>query len=387
MLGRKISATYTVLLSQRTVKRGLLGSGTMKKHKHLFEQFATFDNMYDGYLLARKNKRYKRDVLAYSANLEENLIDAVNRLQWKEYRVEKLHEFYEHYPKKRIIMALPFADRVINCAAYKILWPIYMKSFYEHSYGSIPGRGPIKAAQQVQYWMRLVQNKPDKWYVGKADIAKFFYRIPIEVQLRELGRPIDDPDMMWFLETAIKADGRPMGLPIDAVDVFESERISGIGMQTGSLISQVAGNVVLSPVDHYMKRVVRVPYYIRYMDDMILMAPSKDQLWDALYDLDVFLEENMGLQLNDKTAIMPLDAGVEFVGKRIWPHKIELRKSTSLQMKRHLQFVKERYATGEVSYEYAKSVIVSYLGLMKHCNNDALRDKVLEDFVLIKNSR
>lgn len=359
----------------------------MRKHRHLFERFATFDNMYDGYLLARKNKRYKRDVLAYSANLEENLIDAVNRLRWKTYRVETMHEFYEYFPKKRIIVALPFADRVINCAAYNILWPIYTKSFYEHSYGSIQGRGPIKAAQQVQYWLRLVQHKPEKWYVGKADIAKFFYRIPIEVQLRELGRPIDDPDMMWFLETAIRADGRPMGLPVDAVDVFESERISGIGMQTGSLISQMTGNVVMNPVDHFVKRELQVPYYIRYMDDMILLAPSKDQLWDALYDLDVYLQENMGLQLNDKTAIMPLDAGVEFVGKRIWPHKIELRKSTSLRMKRHLKYVREHYAKGELPYEYARSVILSYLGLMKHCNNDALRNKILEDYVLIRQSQ
>lgn len=356
----------------------------MKKHKHLFEQFASFDNMYDGYLLARKNKRYKDEVLAYSANLEENLIDSINRLQWKTYHVKRLHEFHEYYPKKRIIMALPFKDRVINCAARNILWPIYTRSFYEHSYGSIENRGPIKAAQQLQYWMRLVQNKPDKWYIGKADIAKFFYRIPIEVQLRELGRPIDDPDMMWFLETAIKADGRPMGLPVDCVDVFEAEKIAGIGMQTGSLISQITGNVVLSPVDHYMKREVGIPYYIRYMDDMILMAPSKAQIWDALYDLDIYLQENMGLQLNEKTAIMPYDVGVEFVGKRIWPDKIELRKKTSLQMKRHLNFVRDKFSKGEVPYEYARSVIASYLGLMKHCNNDALREKVLEDFTLIR---
>lgn len=359
----------------------------MEKHKHVFERFATFDNMYNGYLLARRNKRYKNEVLAYSANLEENLIDAVNRLQWKEYSVDRLHEFHEYYPKKRVIMALPFADRVINCAAYNVLWPIYTRSFYEYSYGSIQGRGPLKAAEKLQYWMRLVQNKPEKWYLGKADIAKFFYRIPIEVQLRELGRPLDDPDMMWFLETAIKADGRPMGLPVDCVDVFEAERISGVGMQTGSLISQVTGNVVMTPVDHFMKREVKIPYYIRYMDDMILMATSKDQVWDALYELDIYLQENMGLQLNKKTAVMPYDVGVEFVGKRIWPHKIELRRSTSLQMKRHLNFVMEHYSTGELSLDYARSVIVSYLGMMKHCNNDALRRKVLEDFVLIRKSK
>ena len=359
----------------------------MEKHKHVFKRFATFDNMYDGYLLARRNKRYKDEVLAYSANLEENLIDAVNRLQWKEYTVDRLHEFYEYYPKKRIIMALPFADRVINCAARNVLWPIYTRSFYEHSYGSIENRGPIKAADQLQYWMRLVQNKPDMWYIGKADIAKFFYRIPIEAQLREMGKPLYDPDMMWFLETAIRADGRPMGLPVDCTDVFEAERIAGVGMQTGSLISQMTGNVVLTPVDHFMKREVRIPYFIRYMDDMILMAPSKEQVWDALYELDVYLQENMGLQLNNKTAVMPYDAGPEFVGKRIWPDKIELRRSTSLQMKRHLKFVMENYSTGELTLDYALSVIRAYLGLMEHCNNDALRQKVLEDFVLIRNSQ
>jgi len=359
----------------------------MEKHKHVFERFATFDNMYDGYLLARRNKRYKDEVLAYSANLEENLIDAVNRLQWKEYTVGRMHEFYEYFPKTRIVVALPFADRVINCAAYNVLWPIYKRSFYEHSYGSIQKRGPIKAADQLQYWMRMVQNKPQQWWLGKADIAKFFFRIPLEVQLRELGRPLDDPDMMWFLETAIRADGRPMGLPIDCADVLEAERIMGIGMQVGSLISQMTANVVMTPVDHFMKREVKVPFYIRYMDDMILLAPSKDEAWDALYSLDNYLQENMGLQLNSKTAVMPLDSGVEFVGRRIWPQKIELRRSTSLQMKRHLRYVMENYANGNLTLDYAKSVIVSYLGMMKHCNNDALRRKVLEDFVLIRKSK
>lgn len=358
----------------------------MEKHKHVFERFATFDNMYDGYLLARKNKRYKDEVLAYSANLEENLIDAVNRLRWKQYTVGRMREFYEYFPKKRIIVALPFADRVINCAAYNVLWPIYRRSFYEHSYGSIQGRGPVKAAAQLQYWMRLVQNKPQRWWIGKADVAKFFFRIPVEVQLRELGKPLDDPDMMWFLETAIRADGRPMGLPLDCADVFEAERIMGIGMQVGSLISQVTANVVMTPVDHYMKREVRIPYYIRYMDDMILMAPSKGEVREALELLDNYLQENMGLQLNNKTAIMPYDAGVEFVGKRIWPHKIEIRRSTTLQMKRHLKYVMEHYAKGELTLEYARSVLFSYLGMMKHCNCDSLRKKILEWYVLVRKS-
>ncbi|MDR1158373.1 MAG: RNA-directed DNA polymerase [Oscillospiraceae bacterium] len=359
----------------------------MEKHRHIFERFATFDNLYDGYLLARRNKRYKNEVLTYFANLEENLIDAVNRLRWKEYTVGRMHEFYEYFPKPRIIVALPFEDRVINCGAYNVLWPIYSRSFYEHSYGSIRHRGPIRAAAQLQSWMRLVGHKSRQWWIGKADIAKFFFRLPIDVQLQALGRPLDDPDMMWFLETAIRADGRPMGLPADCADVTEAERIMGIGMQVGSLISQMTANVVLTPLDHYMKRVIRVPFYIRYMDDMILVAPSKYQVWDALNAMDEYLRENLGLQLNKKTAVMPYDAGVEFVGRRIWPGKIELRRSTTLKMKHHLKYIMDHYATGELTLEYARSVIAGYLGLMKHCNCNALRDKILEGFVLIRRSQ
>ncbi len=356
----------------------------MEKHTNVFGQFATYENLYDGYLLARKNKRYNDNVLQYSANLEENLIDAVNRLQWKTYEPGDLHPFYEYFPKVRLIHSAPFADRVINCAAYKVLWPIYARSMYEHSYGSIPGKGTLRAVKRLQSWMRMVRRKPDKWYLGKMDIQKFFFRVPVSVQLREMGRPLDDPDMLWFLDKAIHSDGRPFGLPLDCTDVTTAERVAGIGMQVGSLISQTTANVVLTPLDHFIKRELRVPYYIRYMDDMMILTPSKAATWDAIYAVDDFLREHLGLQLNTKTAVMPVGTGVEFVGRRIWPEKMELRRATSLQMKRHLNFVREHYATGELPYQYCHDVIVSYLGLMKYTNNDALREQVLEDFVLIR---
>ena len=360
----------------------------MQKHQGVFEKFIDFENHYNGYLLARREKRYKQEVLQYSANLEENLINGIEHLKHKSYSITEMREFYEYFPKKRIILAIPFKDRVINCAAYKVLWPIYMKSFYEHSYGSVPGKGTLAAAQQLQYWMRLVRNQPrNKWWLAKADVAKFFFRVPVDVQLRELGRPLDDPDMMWFLETAIRGDGRAFGLPLERTDVTECERIAGIGMPVGSLISQVTANVVLTPLDHYMKREVRVPYYIRYMDDMLFLCPSKQQAWESLGMMNDYLQENLGLQLNNKTAVMPYDDGPEFVGRRIWPDRITLRKSTSLRMKRHLRYVREHYATGELTQEYAMNVIVSYLGLMKHCTNDALRRKVLEDFVLLRKEK
>ncbi len=358
----------------------------MEKHTHVFERFASYENLYDGYRLARRNKRYKAEVLDYSAHLEENLIDSLNRLQWKMYEPGKLYPFYEYFPKLRLIHALPFYDRVINCAAYNVLWPIYARSFYEHSYGSIPGKGNLRAVQQLQRWMQEVRHKPAQWYIGKMDVAKFFFRVPIEVQLRELGRPLNDPNMMWFLETAIRCDGRPFGLPLHCTDVSTAERISGIGMQVGSLISQMTANVVLTPLDHYVKRKLQIPFYIRYMDDMVILCPSKAQTWDAIHAADDFLQERLGLQLNNKTRVLPNGSRVEFVGRVITPDRIELRKQTSLQMKRHLRYVVEHYARGELPLEYCQQVIVSYLGMMQHCDCEELRNKVLQDFVLVRRS-
>ena len=353
----------------------------MEKHSHVFERFTTFENMYDGYLLARRNKRYNAGVLSYSSNLEENIIDSINRLQWKTYKPGQLHPFYEYFPKLRLIHSLPFYDRVVNCAAYKVLWPIYLKSFYEHSYGSIPNKGTIRAVDKLQSWMRIVETKGG-WYVGKADIAKFFFRIPIEVQLRELGRPLDDPDMMWFLETAIRCDGRPFGLPAHCTDVTTAERVAGIGMQVGSLISQVTANVVLTPLDHYIKRELRVPYYIRYMDDMVILCSSKDETWANLRAINDYLQMEFGLELNDKTAVVPVGKKIEFVGRKISPACIELRRKTSLQMKSHLNYIMEHYATGELPFEYCNNVVQSYKGLLKYTNSTALRKRIFDTFYL-----
>lgn len=358
----------------------------MEKYQHVFEKFIDFENQYLGYRLARRDKRYRPEVLSYSAHLEDNLFDSIDELRSKEYAITGVHEFYEYFPKKRIITAWPFKNRVVNCAAYLALWPIYSRSFYEYSYGSIPGGGPVVASQQIQQWLRQARATGKNQWIGKADVAKFFFRIPHEVQLRELGKPLDDPDMMWFLQTCIKGDGRPAGLPLEFSDVADAERIFGIGMPVGGLVSQMTANVVLNPIDHYMKRVVRIPKYMRYMDDMYLQGESKQQLWDSLGMLDEKLRADFGLQLNNKTAVRPYDAGVEFVGRVITPDRITLRKSTTLQMKRHLAFIQNGYAKGEIPLDYAQRSFRSYLGLMEHTDSEALRDQICQNFVLIKRS-
>ena len=356
----------------------------MNKHRNVFEKFTDFENQYYGYRLARRDKRYKPEVLAYSANLGDNLWKGIYTLEDGSYHIEGVREFLEYFPKKRIITAWPFKYRVINCAAYNVLWPIYSKSFYEHSYGSIPGKGQVKAADQIRKWMQETKQTGRNPWIGKGDIAKFFFRLPHEIQLRELGSPLDDPKMMWFLRRCIQGDGRPTGLPLDCGDPTEAERIFGIGMPVGSLISQMTANVSMNPIDHYIKRELHIQHYLRYMDDMYFQGESKQQIWDILGKVDERLRADYGLQLNHKTAVIPWDNGVEFVGRYITADKTLVRKSSSLRMKQHLNFVRKAYGRGEVSVEYALSVIVSYLGLLKHTDCDAFREKLCRDYVLVR---
>lgn len=172
------------------------------------------------------------------------------------------------------------------------------------------------------------------------------------------------------------------GLPLHCTDVTTAERIAGRGMQVGSLVSQMTANVVMTPADHYIKRELCAPYYARYMDDMGAIIEGKAAAWELVEEVDNYLQTNLGLNLNQKTAVIPIGNPVEFVGRKISPVKIELRRQTTLGMKKHLRYVQDAYAAGEIDLDYALSVITSYRGLFKDVTSDAFLEKMLDEFVL-----
>lgn len=239
----------------------------------------------------------------------------------------------------------------------------------------------VDMEERISYLKEQIAQQEGK-ISAWMDITKFFFRIPTEVQLRELGRPLDDADMMWFFERAIRCDGRPLGLPLHCTDVTTAERIAGRGMQVGSLVSQMTANVVMTPADHYIKRELCAPYYARYMDDMGAIIEGKAAAWELVEEVDNYLQTNLGLNLNQKTAVIPIGNPVEFVGRKISPVKIELRRQTTLGMKKHLRYVQDAYAAGEIDLDYALSVITSYRGLFKDVTSDAFLEKMLDEFVL-----
>lgn len=122
-----------------------------QKLKDLFPKIIDFETLYIAALEARKGKRFRDEVLEFNSQLEENLIIIQNDLLYKTYKVGKYKQFFIYDPKKRLIMALPFKDRVVQWAIYRVLYPLYDKQFIYDSYGCRVGKGTHRAADRLQY--------------------------------------------------------------------------------------------------------------------------------------------------------------------------------------------------------------------------------------------
>jgi len=354
----------------------------MKRVQNLYQQIYDFEMLYRAYCNAKHGKRYRDEVLRFTANLEENLITLQNELIHKTYEIGRYREFYVHDPKKRLIMALPFRDRVIQWATYYVLNPIFAKTYISDSYGCIRNMGNHKAIDTLKYWLRKVNKGPKKCYFLKLDISKYYYRVDHAILLDILRRKIDDSDTLWLLEKIINSEDKAFGLPLGFSAHETNERLYDKGMPIGNLTSQMFANIYLNELDQYAKRELRIKYYMRYMDDIVILSDDKKTLHCWRQDIEIFLNEQLRLNLNNKTCIRPITLGIDFLGYKVWPTHIKLRKSSARKMKRRLKVIQKLYACGEMDFEKANATVQSYLGIMKHCNSLRLKNKIFGDFVL-----
>jgi len=354
----------------------------MKKLNNLFHQIYDFDRLLFAYKQAKESRRYKDEVLLFTSNLEENLIDIQNHIIHHSYEVGRYREFFVHDPKKRLIMALPFRDRVVQWAVYSVLNPIFAKGYINDSHGCVMGRGTLSAIKRLQYWLKKVSKSPRKYYYLKLDISKYFYRIDHDILLDIIGRKIQDPDVLWLLSTIINSEDTAFGLPQGMAAHETDVRLNDKGMPIGNLTSQMFANIYLNELDQFVKRKLGIRHYIRYMDDMIILSSDKQELHQLKHEIGDFLDEKLRLNLNDKTCVRPITLGIDFLGYKVWPTHIKLRKSSALKMKKRLKHIQKQYARGEIDFEKANSVVQSYLGIMKHCNSLRLKMKIFDEFLL-----
>lgn len=342
----------------------------------LLSSIYSWENLYAAYQEASKGKWFRSDAMRFSQNLEENLIEIQNELIWHKYKVGRYREFYVYEPKKRLVMALGFKDRVVQWAIYRQINKRLDNEMICHSYGCREGKGTTRAAQKLQDWCSLVGRKDNKWYYLKLDISKYFYRVNHNVLVQILERKFpNEHGFMWLMKEIIDCDHTPFGLPPgkSADEILPEDRLFSVGMPIGNLTSQLLANVCLNELDQYIKHELRVHFYIRYMDDMVLIHESCKTLNEYKCLIESYLNNTLMLELNSKTAIGLVNSGITFVGCRIFPNYRKLSKKSVKKMKKRIKFISNLYNQGLITYEKANATMQSYYGLMKHCACRGLR--------------
>lgn len=333
----------------------------MKTYSNLFPLVYDFENLYQGYLRARRGKRHHAEVLKFEANLEGELIQLQNELIWGEYRTGQYREFYVHEPKTRLVAALPFRDRVVQHSLVAAIEPIWENRFIHHSYACRPGRGMHAGALQAQHWLREVERKHGKAYVLKADVRKYFPSINQDILLAMLARRIKCQRTMALL-TEIINSWAP-GLPI------------------GNLTSQLCANVYLHELDHYVKQHLREHRYIRYMDDWVIIHHDKAHLHKLRRHLEGWLKTNLALELNGKTQVFPVATrhgrALDFLGYRMWTTHRKIRKGSVRRMKARLKHMRYEYARGKIGPQEIQNRINSWIGHAKFADTWRIRSVVL----------
>lgn len=352
--------------------------------RNVYYEITSFHTLMVADTHVSKGKRENTERLRFYDNREGNLEEISTLLRAGKVPKVEYHSFYVYVPKVRKVIFIDYWSKVVQRAIYDVLNPKICRTFIEHTYACVKGRGQLAAMEQLYAWMRETRTSGSEWYYYKFDVAKFFYRIDHEILMDICRKKIDDPRTVDLLGYYINNDAVPFGMPLDAnqLTITEEQMLYDLGIPIGGGLSHMLGNMYLDPLDQFCKRVLGIKRYIRYMDDIIILDNDKERLKEYGRRMTQFLEERLHLNFNNKTALRPVRVGCEFVGFVIYNDHVILRKSTTLRMKRTLRKTRQDYHDNLITFKEANATMQSYLAMLSHVDCKKFKEKLLDEFVL-----
>lgn len=339
----------------------------MKSYNHLYEKFISDENIEIAIKNAVKNKGKKKKyaplVNAYKKNPEKVIARFRSYVQNFHNDKHKPIEIYDGITrKKRTIIVPTVRETVIHHMIVNVLRPIFMKSMYHHSYGSIPGRGAHMGKKYIERYIRKGKNIK---YCLKMDIRKYFENVSIRVLKEKLRKIIHDERFLKIVFTVI--------------DVADN------GIPLGFYTSQWFANFYLTDLDHYIKQNLKAESYYRYMDDMIIFGSNKRKLHQMRKAVDDYIKR-LELQLKDNWQIFRFDymrkgkhygRDLDFMGFRFFRDKTLLRKSILLKATRKAK----RLSHKEKPTLYDIRQMMSYIGWIDATDTYGIYKERIKPFV------
>lgn len=320
------------------------------KYKNFYHKIHDIDNLRAAYHKAcRGGNRYTEGHLKFKENLEANLYHLQQALIREDYQHGAYSRFAVYEPKKRIINALPFADRVIQHAINNIIEPIFDNVFYSCTYACRKNKGTHAGVRAVQSTMRRMESDGEVFFL-KMDFSKYYASIDRSVLFKEIERKISDERVIRLLEQF--GDRYGIGLPI------------------GNLLSQLFANIYGHIFDRHIKEALGIEHYFRYMDDTVILDHNKEHLKEMRLYLEAFAGGTMKLRFSH-WMIASVHKNVNFLGYRISPTYKLVRKDSVTRAKRK---VKRYTASGDT--EKLRSFLASWHGHVKTADSHNLKSTI-----------
>ena len=335
--------------------------------RNIYEKLCSVENLELAFKRARKGKTQKPYIIEYEQKLKENILQLRNELLMQTYRPRPLQTFILRDPKTRKISKSDFRDRIVHHAICNIIEPAFEKSFISDSYANRKRKGTLKAIKRFDQFKRKVsQNNTITCHVLKADIRHYFDTVDQVILLSILQKKINDERMLWLITIILK-----------------NHHISkpGKGMPLGNLTSQFFANVYLNELDQFVKHKLRARYYIRYVDDFVILHHSTERLNIYKEQIDVFLKERLSLELHpDKSKILALHKGVGFLGFRNFFHHKLVTKKNLRKFERKLSEMKRLYKERLLEREKAIEKIRGWMAYASQANMYKYRTEITKQF-------
>ena len=340
----------------------------------MYESIHDWHNILMAYSAAAAGKRGKIAAAHFEYRLEDNLITLQNDLREKTYQPGPYESFYIHDPKKRLISAAPFRDRVVHHALCNVIEPIFEKSFIHDSYANRIGKGTHRAIDRAQWFSRRFK------YVLPCDVRQYFPSIDHQVLRKILARKIKDPDTLWLIDRILNSGIGVLKESYDMVyfpedDLFTINRPRGLPI--GNLTSQFWANCYLDGFDHFVKRELQCKGYVRYVDDMLLFGDDKKQLWKWKASLIKRLQ-TLRLTIHKQRAqVQPVRAGFPFLGFTLYPNKRRLKRRKGISFSRKLRLQARECAKGNSPFEPMIDSVNGWINHVRYGDTRALQEAIL----------
>lgn len=341
-----------------------------KRINNIYDKALTFNKIKNAYHRTSKRKRKTKDVIEFELKLEDNVIKIYRELKNETYKLGKYKKFTVYEPKERIIHCLPFYDRVVQqLYVYEYIMPYMIKKFISTSFACIPGRGTRQCISTVQKYMKESVKKWDKPYFVKYDISKFFYSIDKEILYKILKKHYKDKKFLNLSRKFIE---------------FSDNNTQEKGIPIGNYTSQYFANIYMNELDKYIKETLRIKFYVRYMDDGLLIVENKKIAKDMLEKIEKFVNNELNLKLNKKSCYFPVKQGCLFCGYRIYLNHKLLKRNNINRMKKRIKKWNKQWEKHEYNFSYWRQSFYSWKGYAEFANSKNLIKRLQDSMEYIQ---